>query len=611
MWVNISGKNSVGYTGQTQDDIARLVIEVVARHNESNRSPKLYFAGFTNEAWDPVAPNPIQDFPAGITITSMSCASAKLGTPCAEGGKACASSTVRGIGNMPPDTDPLGWIMVLPTQCEGVNESLWSMSIYADLGQVLLHETGHVLGLFHANRSKATCEAGGNVHGGLVDGTTGVMQTAVPASFAATRSWRRDDLGGLEHLYGAAGGTFEIAWWKDASYPDYPPDSAATSVIKMDVSRTAVVSHRPPSEVQALVTTAPDGRVIHRLMTVGGDLSPDLPDMVVDPGPSGVTWSLPAVTIGGDGTNERLFIAWMANESLSNSQLTLRTAIRSTNVLNWAYVDHPGEFRVNRLAAGYASSIDAFVVTTLTPVETEVSVVLFDGNGEPLGSLVVLEGLQAFDVGGVLCDGARCLIPFSTSTFGGPDFGVAEIEVDSRAPAVTLLSTELLNTANTFGSLTLLDDGQELIGRMGERRFLIGGYPGLMPDGAEFYGNPRNEWALGIGLWGSPNFPDQRLFQARRVECGNQIVQGSEQCDDGNSSPGDGCSNCVVEPGGGESGGSGSGETDGGGLDDGSNGCDCQAGDSRSPWFGLLSLLGAVAFVGGRGYRRTRRTSTA
>jgi hypothetical protein len=43
--------NSVAYTGRSPEDVARIVLEVIARHNESVAAPKLYFAGFSDKVW--------------------------------------------------------------------------------------------------------------------------------------------------------------------------------------------------------------------------------------------------------------------------------------------------------------------------------------------------------------------------------------------------------------------------------------------------------------------------------------------------------------------------------------------------------------------------------
>jgi len=596
VWINVSDKYSVGHAGHAQGDVAKVAIEVIARHNESALAPKLYFAGFVNQEWLPAPGVNVSNaalFPSGITLLSAGCEM----EICGEKAKGCGFSEIRGPHDQDQSiaSDPVGFIVLAP-DCGG--DSL-SLTAYPDLAQLMLHEIGHTLGLQHGSRDKATCETGPNIHGGPIeDGTFGVMHHVAALAFATTRSWRRDDLAGLDHLYAAAYHTFELAWWDDADYPDYPDESAATSLTQMPVSRSAVVSNRSPAGVQALATTGPDGRVLHRLIDEAGGVSPGLGDIAVDPSVSGRTWGLPAVAMSDNGVDERIFVAWMADESLQASALTLRTAVRTTDSLAWQVSNHPGEFRVNRLAAGYEPSAQLFVVTTLTSLLSEVQVALFDLDGASLGPATVLDGLGAFGVGAPVCEGGRCLIPFSKPEFGGPYFGVAEIVFSQGTLDITLLSTEVLNPVHTFGAVSLLDDGQSLIGTMGERRFLLADYPGLNGDGAHAKANLHKDWALGVGLWGNGNLPERRLFQPRSVTCGNGIVQEDEECDDANTIAGDGCDACLLEQGppdpGGPSGPS-MGTDDGGMLDE--NGCECRTADRSAPWLSLLSAFGILALL--------------
>jgi MYXO-CTERM domain-containing protein len=480
-----------------------------------------------------------------------------------------------------------------------VNEGEWQMSAYGDMAQVMLHEIGHTLGLSHSNNTKMSCESTGKIHGGPIMGANGVMQSTVPANFAAFRSWRRDDLEGLNYLYGSATDAFEIAWWDDATYPDYPSESLAQSLVGMEVSRSVAISNRTSSPFQALATVAPDGRVIHRLMDESGNLTPSLADAVVDPGPSGVTWAMPAIALGAQGSDDRIFVAWMADEMSDSNQVTLRVATRSIADMDWSFANHPDEFRVNRLSAGFLPEAEALVVSTMLPSTTEIRLALFDADGIPVGSTLTLAGLFAFDVGAPLCEGTRCLMPFSESAFGGPGFGVVEIQIDPRTFAASVSSMEIRDELLTFGRLTLLEDTQELLGGTGERRFFLGNYPGLQPAPAAFMMNPDSDWPLGIGMW---NDGQRRLFQPRAVVCGNGIIQAGESCDDANSLAGDGCDACVIEPGADSDVGDDEiGDATGDFPGEGDDGCSCRARGSGGGALGL-GLLGLLF-----GVRRRRQ----
>jgi cysteine-rich repeat protein len=253
------------------------------------------------------------------------------------------------------------------------------------------------------------------------------------------------------------------------------------------------------------------------------------------------------------------------------------------------------------VAAGYEPSMQVFVVTTLTSASSELRVALFDLDGASLGPATVIDGLQAFGAGAPLCGGGRCLVPFSKSEFGGPSYGVAELVFIRGTLNVMLVGSEVLDPIHTFGAVSLLDDGQSLLGTMGPRRFLLGDYPGLIAEGAHAKHNANGDWALGVGVWGSLELPERRLFQPRAVICGNGIVQDDEECDDANTIANDGCDACLLaeaepepepEP---EDPAMGT-ETGGFGQAD-ANDCECRADNSEPPWFGLFSAFGVLALL--------------
>ncbi|WP_146658020.1 VCBS domain-containing protein [Enhygromyxa salina] len=391
VWVSISPIYPVSNTGESPEDVARILLEVIARHNESTRAPKLYFAGFTNESYNPaLVPFGVgahSALPAGITVHGLSCADL---VPVCKGDAAlaCASFGIRGTGPASVFDDPVGFVLL-----DCAENTPWALDAYPDMAQVLFHELGHALALQHSDRTKAECEAGNNIHGGPVGGTVAVMHTVPPASFVAYRSWRRDDVEGLEYIYGAAAPNYEISWWDDLTYPNYPNEASGSSLRDMGVSRTAVVSNRLTSGTQSIATTATDGRVLNLVLDEFGTESPaNIADRVVDPGPEGLAWSLPAVAMSEDDGQERVFVAWMAGEQQDSVMLTLRTAVRGSNSLVWQYSNYSEQVATNRLAAGYDQATDSFVVTTLDRVTTEIQILYFDGDGVSSGEVIPLVG---------------------------------------------------------------------------------------------------------------------------------------------------------------------------------------------------------------------------
>jgi uncharacterized protein (TIGR03382 family) len=609
VYVLSNDSNSVANTGHSPEDVARIVHEVIARHNETAAVPKLRFAGVSNDhEWVVESDTPWEDLESGITILSFRCEDldseneGKLCSPLSKPGvHACANMVGTDI------VDTRGWVILVPAGCDAIPTPAdkWTLTNNPDLAQVVLHEIGHTLGLQHSNVTQSKCEEGGNVHGGEPDGANGVMQTAAPAKYPAYRSWRRDDLEGLDHLYQAATGSFELAWWNDDEYPGYPPEDGASSLAGMNVSRSAAVSNQPSAGWQVLATTAPDGRVLHRVLDASGSPTPSPTDAVVDPGPSGRTWAMPAAASGWSGSDPRIFVAWFANEETSSTSVDLRVATRSANDLAWTIEDHPDSFRVNRLAATFLPTPETFVVTTMMENTSEIALLLFDAQGVSLGPVMPLEGIPAFDVGIPVCAQSRCLIPFSEPVFGGPDFGVVEVEFAADESAVTVIGQEVLPSLDTRGRLGLIDDAQGLVGTIGAGRLLLGNYPGIVPDGALVEANA--DWPLGLGHWTDGEIDQWRMFQPRGVVCGNGIVQAGESCDDMNDIAGDGCHACAMEPEGDSDtsdGGNGNDEVGdlGGAGEAGQEGCECQAASGGTP-IGVFAVLGLLVIRRRRAWR--------
>lgn len=295
VWVSTGSNSSVEILDHSQAEFARVVLEVIARHNEAVAAPKLYFAGFTNKA---LAPKTLAytGWDAGIVVHSFGCdlltdpdfESDELCAADQESKKACTKHyNIPSINGL----TLVASVNLIPPKCEhSVYKSMWSIdgSSSDDIAEVLLHEFGHALGLRHSDVTRQDCVVHGHLHGNDDGPNFGTMWPVTSGSLGLYRHWRRDDLDGLARLYGAFYPELEFAYWTDHSFPGAPEIEGAQSLAGFPVARTPALGDAPPGQAQPVALVDPTRRV--QFARLAGDGGVVEAPTVIDGGPLGRAW---------------------------------------------------------------------------------------------------------------------------------------------------------------------------------------------------------------------------------------------------------------------------------------------------------------------------------
>ncbi|WP_240480433.1 myxococcus cysteine-rich repeat containing protein [Enhygromyxa salina] len=424
-------------------------------------------------------------------------------------------------------------------------------------------------------------------------GNAGTMNSVLGANNGAYREWRRDDIDGLSALYPHR--STELVFWDDIIFPQAPLESDLVSIVGAESIRTpspSSVAVAGGSAYFAAVDTA--HRVVLYEDSGAGFTGPE----VIDPGASGLTWGNPALALGVD----TVFVLWASAEQPDSLQVVRRWAVRDVQGMTWSYGQDSPSPGARRYGAAYATT-DYFVAATTHNSSLDFPIVTtFDTAGDPVDEVEL--DFRVFDLGSGTCTGdldlSICLLPYSTETFAGPDLGYLELLVDA-AGTLSIAPSPVESDVPARGKMALANRSEsEVRGTAGHRRYAL-----LTPDAVPAPAPVPlplingDDWPVAMGassrLGATPHWFG---LSRRSVVCGNEVVQGGEQCDDGNVINGDGCdASCAVEPAG-DTGGATSetgGSDDLGGSELGGDGCECRVHRRASP-AALLLVLPALFY---------------
>lgn len=226
------------------------------------------------------------------------------------------------------------------------------------------------------------------------------------------------------------------------------------------------------------------------------------------------------------------------------------------------------------LTADYLDTVDVFYTAMLS-----------DGTGPSAGALGTLSFPEQAALGDWIAGGGTLIITPDSNGFDGPfplvydswllDYGVTDF-VFVFGPAVGMQAvvhpiTQDLGAFELDGTMTFTHgaEGQPLGITLAGETMMVVFEPasGFAEGGRMLVLADHNALTDGLLINNGNQQLAQNIVAWAAGECGNTILESSEECEDGNTEDGDGCSaTCVVEGDG--TGGSSGGSSSSGGVDD-------------------------------------------
>ncbi len=569
VYLTTSGLNSITQVGLTVEQGEQYVRTMIDLHNETAASPRLVFAGFDNTT----APgNDLSARPFGITVDGAACAE----NACNMGpnNRACGNIDKNQVDQNNKSVSK-GRVTLLPPGCP-TGGTLWNVDGTAsDPVGVLLHELGHTLGLAHADT--LTCQnTSGWVKGNGPVMTAGVMVSSEPGIQERARGWRRDDLEGLEKVWGAPI-DWSVWYWDELELSPTSPSVCELrelpNVARYPVSGSAAGTYTLSNTVESahLLAVADSNGAINQFagtesQGVVAFADPLVDSSIVNGVDAGITYGVPGAALTECESSapycrdSEFLYTWTSQETPFSYDVRLRWARRMNVTLSpvdWNYghitppagtPDSDDAQSSKKLAVGYDQGHGWFVFTSLTE-GSDVYVASVDLDGNQIAVTVVPGAV--LDVGKINCsiDGAeesRCVIPFRAADPAGLDVGWYDGFMEADGTFTVLdATTSALGPANTgrvdLGIVSAEEgffDIRGYRGVAGDRSFELAFVPGIgaanNPMGTVQYA--VDTWPIRIASFestapGNAGFRMFARFNEPPVECGNDQIECDEECD--------------------------------------------------------------------------------